>query len=421
MGYTWNIMTRAYCRRDFLHTTAALAVSAGIPARALGAEDGGGLIAEIQRQVIFNGRRTRTTWFHPRPCRLPAEPHPAVLMTLQTISGSDVFGHVHWTESRDLGKTFSSPQPIPGLGRRTIEPGYEEGVCDVVPEHHPPTNTVLAIGHNVYYRNGALAQPQGPRWPVYVVRDAKGNWSAPARLEWDDPRATQIYTCGCGQRWTLDDGHVLIPLSFAPRGKTNRSVTTVRAWFDGRRLEIREVGSVLDHRAGRGLLEPSLVRFGPRYYLTLRAEDQRGYVSTSDDGLHWDKPEPWCFDDGQPLTMSTTQQHWVAHRDGLFLVYTRRDASNVNVFRWRAPLFIAQVDVASRRLRRDSEQVVLPLVGDGVGEARRVARMGNFHTLNVTPEESWVTVGETLPADGWAGDTLLARVRWTRPNGLLDR
>jgi len=28
--------------------------------------------------------------------------------------------------------------------------------------------------------------------------------------------------------------------------------------------------------------------------------------------------------------------------------------------------------------------------------------MGNFHTVAASPDESWVTVGETLPADGWA-------------------
>jgi hypothetical protein len=42
--------------------------------------------------------------------------------------------------------------------------------------------------------------------------------------------------------------------------------------------------------------------------------------------------------------------------------------------------------------------------------------MGNFHTVAAAPGESWVTVGETRPDDGWKGDTLLARIRWSRPN-----
>jgi hypothetical protein len=49
------------------------------------------------------------------------------------------------------------------------------------------------------------------------------------------------------------------------------------------------------------------------------------------------------------------------------------------------------------------------LIGDGIDDPDHVARMGNFMPVNAT-------VGETLPADGWKGDTLLARVKWTRPN-----
>ena len=67
------------------------------------------------------------------------------------------------------------------------------------------------------------------------------------------------------------------------------------------------------------------------------------------------------------------------------------------------------------RLIRASERVVLPLIGDGINDPTHVARMGNFHTVSATPDESWVTDGEILPADGWRGDTLLARIRWSRP------
>ncbi len=84
--------------------------------------------------------------------------------------------------------------------------------------------------------------------------------------------------------------------------------------------------------------------------------------------------------------------------------------------RWRSPLYMAMVDPEKLRLIRATERVVLPLIGDGVGAAKQVARMGNFHTTAATPEESWVTVGECLPHDGWRGDLLMARIRWARPN-----
>jgi len=119
--------------------------------------------------------------------------------------------------------------------------------------------------------------------------------------------------------------------------------------------------------------------------------------------------------------MSTTQQRWLPHSDALFLVYTRKAENNVNVMRWRAPLYVARVDPRTLRLIRDSEKVVLPLIGDGVNDPDHVARMGNFHVTNASPDESWVTVGETLPHDGWKGDTLLARIRWSVPNREVVR
>ncbi len=410
-------------RRGFLRRIGT--VAAGLPAlwiakagAAGGARHAAGLIARIERQVLWNGRKGGgiPTWFHPRACVVSHGNDSEVLMTVQTIGGSDVFGPVHWTSSHDLGRTWTKPRPIPGLGRRRIDGQLAEGTCDVVPDYHRPTNTVLAAGHNVYYCNGRLAQPQGPRWPVYVIRQPDGRWTRPKKLVWDDPRGTAIYTSGCSQRVILPDGRVLLPMSFGPKGRRDRAVAVALCHYDGRTLSIARTGNELRNSAGRGLLEPSLARFADRFYLTIRAEDGRGYVSRSADGLQWEQPQPWCWTTGEPLTMSTTQQHWLVHSDGLFLVYTRRAENNVNVFRWRAPLFVAQVDPETLRLIPDTEQVVLPLLGDGVNDAKHVARMGNFHVTNVSPEQSWVTVGETLPHDGWRGDLLLARIFWKRPN-----
>lgn len=294
-----------------------------------------------------------------------------------------------------------------------------EGVCDVAPEQHAQSDTVLAIGHNVYYdQAGHLARPQLERYPVYVVGRPDGAFSEAAKLEWEDPRGTAIYTCGCAQRVTLPDGRILIPLSFAPQGQAARSVGSVLCRFDGRRLMIERCGNELSNGVKRGLLEPSLAVFQGRHYMTIRAEDGRGYVTASTDGLTWRTQRPWCWDDGEPLTMSTTQQRWLPHSDALYLVYTRKAEENVHVFRWRAPLTLARVDSDRLCLIRSTERVVLPLIGDGTDNPRHVARMGNFHTVAVSAEESWVTVGECLPDDGWRGDVLLARVRWSQPNRM---
>lgn len=407
-------------RRRFLQGLSTLAVAGPwATSAALGAHSEDDLIETITVEVLDDGRSREETWawFHPRACMIPGSDGPIALMTMQRISGSDYFWPVHWSASHDLGKTWTDPAPIPGLGRHdTDTPGLAEGVCDVSPDYHAATNTTLAMGHNVYYRAQRLAQPQGPRWPVYTVRDAEGNWSQPQRFLWEDPRGSEIYTSGCGQRIMLESADVLIPLSYGNADWTARRVSSALCTFDGKTLALKQVGNELINNAKRGLLEPSLVRFTGRYFITIRAEDDRGYVSRSDDGLHWARQKAWGWDDGEPLTMSTTQQHWLTHGGALFLVYTRKAEENANVVRWRAPVYLAQVDPERLCLLRATERVVLPMIGDGVNDPDRVARMGNFHITNATPNESWVTVGECLPSNDWRGNLLLARIRWRQSN-----
>jgi hypothetical protein len=103
------------------------------------------------------------------------------------------------------------------------------------------------------------------------------------------------------------------------------------------------------------------------FYLTLR-NDTAGYVSVSDDGLHFSEPKKWCWTDGSDLGNYNTQQHWVTHqRSRLYLVYTRRGANNDHVFRHRAPLFMAEVD--QKTLAGEARHGAHPRAG-----ARRTAR-----------------------------------------------
>ncbi|MCA9065406.1 MAG: hypothetical protein KDA96_20200, partial [Planctomycetaceae bacterium] len=388
-----------------------------------GTEDTRALIASISKETLFRNRDGGgQTWFHPRACMVPdSDGTPVALMTLQEIGGSDYFGPVHWTMSKDLGKTWSPPEPIPALGRDPVPgrtDGLMAGVCDVTPQYHPQTKTVLALGHVVFYKGEYFARnEQLARYPVYVTRAADGQWSSRRILEWDDPRGAHIYSNNCGQRVVLPNGDVQMSFTFGPE-ENGRMAAGVRSTFDGHLLKITEVGVPMHNPQGRGLLEPSVAQFNDQFWITMRAEDNRGYVSVSSDGLNWDEKRAWCWDDGTPLETSTTQQHWLTHSDGLFLVYTRKDPSNENVIRWRSPLWVAQVDVEKRCLVRNTEQVVLPLMGDGINEPNQVALMGNFHVTNVSPMESWVTVGEWMPKDGYRGDVLLARIRWSRPNRL---
>ena len=384
------------------------------------------LIESISKHTLRTNRHgLGITWFHPRACRIPAGHgiSDRILMTLQEIGGSDYFGPVHWSETRDQGRTWTQPELIPAFDRQPVpgEHGLQAGVCDVVPQFHPQTGTVLALGHVVFYRGRKFsARDQLARYPVYSVRSADGTWSERRILEWDDPRGSFIYTNNCGQRAVMLDGDILLALSFGHRSEY-RSVASARCSFDGKALQIKQVGPALVLRHGRGLLEPSITFFQGQYFLTIRAEDGHGYQTVSRDGLHWQRKEAWKWDDGTSLELATTQQHWLSHSDGLFLVYTRRDAINEGVIRWRSPLWIARVDPQTRRLIRATERVVLPIVGDGVNEPDDVALMGNFNVTHMTPLESWVTVGEWIPGGNARGDLLLARVQWRRPNRYFDQ
>ena len=370
------------------------------------------MIQNITRSILWEGRKTGITWFHPRACIIPHQNGVTGLMTMQSICGSDVFGPVHWTTTTDQGHTWTEPEKIPGLGRRKLSNGLVEGFCDFVPEYQTHSKSVLVLGWNVYYRDGILAKPNTNRHPVYTVRTEGGEWLPLNELAWDGKIKPSLFTSNCSQRITQSDGKILIPLSIGYKPDQPRVACSVLCEFDGVLLRIIDIGNSLTLNVGRGLLEPTLAHYNRKYYMSIRAEDGKGYVTISDDGLHWDAIIPWCMDDGTALTMSTTQQRWLANQYGLYLVYTRKAKNNINVMRWRAPLYIAQVDPQKLRLIKSTEKRVFPLIGNGISDPDHVARMGNFHTTQVSEKLSWVTTGETLPADGWRGNTLLAGITW---------
>lgn len=384
------------------------------------------LIKSITKQTLWRNRDGKaTTWFHPRACMLPLDPKAKderthAFMLLQEIGGSDYFGQVHASESIDMGKNWTAPKPIESLGRDPVKgnEGLRAGVCDVTPQYHPPTDTTLALGHVVFYRGPRFAsKDQLARFPLYAVRTRDGSWSERKRLFWDDPRGAFIYSNNCGQRVVMPDGDIMMSFTFGPESR-NRMVAGVRCTFDGETLRIADVGKPLENPIGRGLLEPSVTRFRDQFLMTIRAEDGHGYVAVSKDGVNYSKQQAWRWDDGTEISMSTTQQHWLTRDDALYLVYTRQDATNQNVIRWRSPLWVARVDPDRRVLIRESEQTVLPMMGNGITEPDSVALMGNFNVTNASPMESWVTVGEWMPKRSARGNVLLARIGWTRPNGL---
>jgi hypothetical protein len=307
------------------------------------------------------------------------------------------------------------------MGWREGERDTTQTIADVKPGWHAKTGKLLVAGHTINYANDKLVLGLR-RYTGYSSYDpAADAWRPWEPLEMPDPVTFYSSGAGCAQWIVEPDGTILLPVYYQgppPDGEQPKifsRATVLRCAFDGATLSYLEHGSELAIDVPRGYNEPSITFYGGRYYLTLR-NDQKGYVTTSDDGLHFDEPKPWTFDDGAELGSYNTQQHWVAHSEGLFLAYTRKGANNDHIMRHRAPLFIAQVDPERMAVLRDTEQVLIP---------ERGAAMGNFGVAIVSENETWVTAGENMHHNaaekGAKGAVRMARIRWDRPNTLYGR
>jgi hypothetical protein len=339
---------------------------------------------------------------------------PTVMVTAQPTlrSGSDVFFALSQWTSRDLGQTWDGPREhADTLGRRREDDGVVVGICDMTPRWHAASGTLLMTGHTVRYRDDShpiLARHRETAYATYNAED--GTWTPWRTVAMPDRPEFANAGAGSCERVDLADGSILLPIYYKPivnDWKTCNSATVLRCAFDGQTLTYVEHGTELELADPRGFCEPSLKQHGGRYYLTLR-NDVRGYVTAGDDGLHFEQPRPWCFDDGSDLGNYNTQQHWAAHGENLYLVYTRRGLNNDHVFRHRAPLMIAQVDPDRLVVLRDTEREVVP---------NRGARIGNFSVCDVTPDETWGVVAEWMQPVGceqYGSDNTIwaARIRW---------
>lgn len=369
---------------------------------------------------LFDGE---TCWTHPRAGIIPNAGHghkPRAVMTLNTLelSGSDVFKGMYSMHTDDPDTGWTEPVLSESLAPRMewID-GVERpvAVSDFWPTWHRKSEKLLGTGHTVVYTPDWKVTSPRPRHTAYSVYDPKDDrWTVWEKLQMPDAPEFQNAGAGCVQRLDLEDGNILLPVYFSPPDSNSR-VTVARCSFDGERLTYLEHGdelAVADDT--RGLHEPSLTFFQGTYYLTIR-NDNQGFVTKSKDGLTFEPIRPWRFDDGTDLGNYNTQQHWVTHSDALFLVYTRRGADNDHVFRHRAPLFMAEVDPEKMVVIRETEQVLVPNRGAG---------LGNFGVTTVSADETWVTVSEWMQPKGIEkygsdGSVYVARIHWNKPNRLF--
>jgi len=382
----------------------------------------------MELDTVFEGYDRKTEWFQPRIALLP-DGRSLLTMTESALWGSDIFLGIYRSLSTDGGKHWSDPRLIPSLVMQELPDGFREAPADIVGQYHRPTGKVLYTGATAIYEpgehGGCSTRNTHRRDVIYLSFDpVSDQWSDWRRLRMVDEDRFFWACAGCVERVHLEDGHVLQPIYFMDRDavgenywKSTFRVVVLKCRFDGSRMSIVDLGDELAVEEPRGLCEPSLVRFGEYYYLTLR-NDVRAYVARSRDGMHFEDRVPWRFDDGEELGSYNTQQHWVPAPGRLFLTYTRRGADNDHVVRHRAPIFIAEVDVENLCVIRASERVAIPNTG---------AQMGNFGALAAGPDESWIVAHEDMQGDaqdpynleltekrGADSRVYIARIRWNR-------
>jgi hypothetical protein len=356
-------------------------------------------------------------WFHPRVAWSP----DITVMTLQRhLTVSDYYSGLYTMTTTDNGATWSGPSEIPELGWTRESDQVDVAVADVTPNWHPATGKIIAVGAQVRYskQGRQLDDRKHSHQTAYAVFDTRSKrWSRWKTIAMPDLPKFNFARSACAQWLALDDGTILLPFYFGPNAKEPRSVTVARFRFDGSELTYLSHGTEFHLKDVRGLVEPSIIRFRGRFYLTIR-NDLRGYVAASDDGLNYDPMRPWQFDDGGELGSYNTQQHWLASNGALYLSYTRKGANNDHVFRHRAPLFMAQVDPATLRVLRATEKVLMP---------ERGATFGNFGAAKVGDGEWWVTdvegmFGPEAKKRGADGSLYLARVTWPgKPPRVVSR
>lgn len=352
-----------------------------------------------------------------RAALIPGKPSRVILTTQETDPAvthgyKDMFQLV----SGDGGWTWSPPSRIESLRRTRMPEGYDFVIGDVYPQWHAATGVVLATGKTFGFLGGTREDRGLERVSYAIYTPAQNRWSELKLLDLpaSDREGKPFLepNSGCNQRFDLPNGEILLPIRYR-KDPAHRFYTTIvaRCRFDGHKLTYVEHGSEFVIPRERGLYEPSVTGFQGRFFLTMRA-DHSAFVARGKDGLNYEPFVEWTYDDGKVLGSYNTQQHWVAHNETLYLVYTRRGASNDHVFRHRAPLFIAQVDPDKLHIIRATERVLIPESDADLG--------AGFGVLDFSPQETWVISSE-IPTKGSRAynRVLLARIVWSQPNQLF--
>lgn len=345
------------------------------------------------KEISYRFERMRLMGgFEGRECKI----YPRLIQTdggmfitygMLLLSGSDVFNDSYFIKSTDGGVSFGSPEKLDKL----------ETITDGVRTIFSSATEYYSKYHKKWFSFGVLLSYEDDNHPVmaggisicqpcFIVRDTTSGHYVGDVLPLPLP-----FECWSAyphaQVMEYEDGDILLSFYLVPKGKIKAEVLTVRYRYENGSFSLMEAGEPLQYpTAARGLDEPSIAGLDGRYYMTLRTDEQ-GLVAASDDGFRFSEPVPWSWDDGSILENYNTMQRWIRHKDGLYLVYTRRGAGNDHVFRHRAPIFAARFDEKNMCLIRETETSLIPELG---------ARLGNFTVAELSENEFWVLTAEWM-------------------------
>ena len=338
-------------------------------------------------------------WFNPSVTRLA---DGRWLATMLSVNGNDFYGDPMFSISDDEGRTWTKPATIPAFASEELpEFGVREGVCDTHVFTSPNDGTVVVFGCTVYYSlKGNVCWEKDfdkNRLPketaVYATWRPETGWSERKILPL--PGCDSSYRTAATQIKFMPDGKCIIPIYttvahglFCGFPSDFYGATAPVYVQKGDIFEPFKTARVFTNPIGRGCCEPSVTRLADgSYALTIRTEDGSMYVSNSSDGFEWNDARPWRFDDGTPLETSTTQQHWLHIGDKTYLVFVMKYEGNDSIFRFRAPLLIAEAIPQEATLVHGTLKTVFPRRQFNGVEAL----YGNFHCTQLDDRTALVT------------------------------
>ena len=344
---------------------------------------------QIEFNVPFSGFDYKKCWVAPVVSGIGSSSTMVLSMGRLDLDGVDVFEGSYLSYSKDRGASWTTPARPEVFSIRNNCYGGKSS-CEIFTKYHKKSKLLLGFGHLVNYTAYNNVDHVHPRPITFSVFDeCSSTWTKPVMIDIPD-QINKGLAQFAFQSVELDDGDILMPVAATSLPESIFSIYTVRLRIEENNVRIIEYGQPIEISQPRGLYEPSLIRFQNKYFMTMR-NDITGYVACSEHGLDFNRLKPWCFDNGELVGNYNTQQRWVRNGDNeLYLIYTRRNANNDNVFRHRGPVMIAQVDPERLCILRDTEQVLIP---------NRGARMGNFMATEISPGLSIFSVAEWMQND----------------------